>query len=99
MEEQLVSKKIAERLPVSLAAKSATLAALERLEKARKELDEASRELLAALNLQGSASTSVASCRALREAAPGAGPPARTSCCATASRESGAPSHSSARWG
>ena len=30
---------------------SATLAALERLEKARKELDEASRELLAALNL------------------------------------------------
>ena len=29
MEEQLVSKKIAERLPVSLAAKSATLAALE----------------------------------------------------------------------
>ena len=53
VEEQLVSKKIAERLPVSLAAKSATLAALERLEKARKELDEASRELLAALNLQG----------------------------------------------
>ena len=41
VEEQLVSKKIAERLPVSLAAKSATLAALERLEKARKELDEA----------------------------------------------------------
>ena len=35
MEEQLVSKKIAERLPVSLAAKSATLAALERVEKAR----------------------------------------------------------------
>ena len=30
------------------------------------------------------------SCRALREAAPGAGPPAHTSCCATASRESGA---------
>ena len=54
MEEQLVSKKIAERLPVSLAAKSATLAALERVEKARKELDEASRELLTALNLQGS---------------------------------------------
>ena len=53
VEEQLVSKKIAERLPVSLAAKSATLAALERLEKARKELDEASRELLVALNLQG----------------------------------------------
>ena len=49
------SKKIAERLPVLLAAKSATLAALERLEKARKELDEASRELLVALNLQGSA--------------------------------------------
>ena len=48
VEEQLVSKKIAERLPVSLAAKSATLAALERLEKARKELDEASRELLCA---------------------------------------------------
>ena len=42
VEEQLVSRKIAERLPVSLAAKSATLAALERLEKARKELDEAS---------------------------------------------------------
>ena len=38
-----------------LAAKSATLTALERLEKARKELDEASRELLVALNLQGSA--------------------------------------------
>ena len=55
VEEQLVSKKIAERLPVSLAAKSATLAALERLEKARKELDEASRELLTALNLQSSA--------------------------------------------
>ena len=54
VEEQLVSKKIAERLPVSLAAKSATLAALERVEKARKELDEASRELLTALNLQGS---------------------------------------------
>ena len=48
VEEQLVSKKIAERLPVLLAAKSATLAALERLEKARKELDEASRELLCA---------------------------------------------------
>ena len=59
VEEQLVSKKIAERLPVSLAAKSATLAALERLEKARKELDEASRELLAALNLQGSATDSL----------------------------------------
>ena len=29
-----------------------------------------------------------ASCRALREAVPGAGPPARASCCATASRES-----------
>ena len=57
VEEQLVSKKIAERLP--LAAKSATLAALERLEKARKELDEASRELLAALNLQGSATDSL----------------------------------------
>ena len=28
----------------------------------------------------------------------GAGPPARTSCCATASRESGTPSHSSGRW-
>ena len=55
VEEQLVSKKIAERLPVLLAAKSATLAALERLEKARKGLDKASRELLAALNLQGSA--------------------------------------------
>ena len=53
VEEQLVSKKIAERLPVSLTAKSATLAALERVEKARKELDEASRELLTALNLQG----------------------------------------------
>ena len=51
VEEQLVSKKIAERLPVSLAA--------ERLEKARKELDEASRELLAALNLQGSATDSL----------------------------------------
>ena len=59
VEEQLVTKKIAERLPVSLAAKSATLAALERLEKARKELDEASRELLAALNLQGSATDSL----------------------------------------
>ena len=59
VEEQLVSKKIAERLPVSLAAKSATLAALERLEKARKELDKASRELLAALNLQGSATDSL----------------------------------------
>ena len=59
VEEQLVSRKIAERLPVSLAAKSATLAALERLEKARKELDEASRELLAALNLQGSATDSL----------------------------------------
>ena len=59
MEEQLVSKKIAERLPISLAAKSATLAALERLEKARKELDEASRELLTALNLQGSATDSL----------------------------------------
>ena len=59
VEEQLVSKKIAERLPVSLAAKSTTLAALERLEKARKELDEASRELLAALNLQGSATDSL----------------------------------------
>ena len=46
-------------LPVSLAAKSATLAALERLEKARKELDEASRELLVALNLQGSATDSL----------------------------------------
>ena len=34
VEEQLVSKKIAERLPVLLTAKSATLAALERLEKA-----------------------------------------------------------------
>ena len=43
VEEQLVSKKIA----------------LERLEKARKELDEASRELLAALNLQGSATDSL----------------------------------------
>ena len=32
VEEQLVSKKIAELLPVSLAAKSATLAALERVE-------------------------------------------------------------------
>ena len=53
VEEQLVSKKIAERLPVSL---SATLAALE---KARKELDEASRELLIALNLQGSATDSL----------------------------------------
>ena len=52
VEEQLVSKKIAERLPVSL-TKSATLTALERVEKARKELDEASRELLTALNLQG----------------------------------------------
>ena len=59
VEEQLVSRKIAEWLPVSLAAKSATLAALERLEKARKELDEASRELLAALNLQGSATDSL----------------------------------------
>ena len=59
MEEQLVSKKIAERLPVLLAGKSATLAALERLEKARKELDEASRELLVALNLQGSATDSL----------------------------------------
>ena len=59
VEEQLVSKKIAERLPVSLTAKSATLAALERLEKARKELDEASRELLVALNLQGSATDSL----------------------------------------
>ena len=59
VEEQLVSRKIAERLPVSLAAKSATLAALERLEKARKELGEASRELLAALNLQGSATDSL----------------------------------------
>ena len=29
---------------------------------------------------------------------PGAGPPAHTSCCATASRESGAPSHSSGHW-
>ena len=55
VEEQLVSKKIAERL----AAKSATLAALERLEKARKELDEASRQLLTALNLQGSATDSL----------------------------------------
>ena len=44
MEEQLVNKKIAERLPVLLAAKSATLAALEGVEKARKELDKASRE-------------------------------------------------------
>ena len=44
---EVVSKKIAERLPVLLAAKSATLATLERLE--------ASRELLTALNLQGSA--------------------------------------------
>ena len=59
VEEQLVSKKIAERLPVSLAAKSATLTTLERLEKARKELDEASRELLTALNLQGSATDSL----------------------------------------
>ena len=58
VEEQLVSKKIAERLPVLLAAKSATLAALERLEKARKHLDEASRELIA-LNLQGSATDSL----------------------------------------
>ena len=40
VEEQLVSKKIAERLPVS---ESATLAALERVDKARKELEEASR--------------------------------------------------------
>ena len=59
VEEQLVSNKIAERLPVSLAAKSATLAALERVEKARKELDEASRELLTALNLQGSSTDSL----------------------------------------
>ena len=59
VEEQLVSKRIAERLPVSLAAKSATLAALERVEKARKELDEASRELLTALNLQGSSTDSL----------------------------------------
>ena len=59
VEEQLVSKKIAERLPVSLTAKSATLAALERVEKARKELDEASRELLTALNLQGSSTDSL----------------------------------------
>ena len=59
VEEQLVSKKIAERLPVSLAAKSATLAALELVEKARKELDEASRELLTALNLQGSTADSL----------------------------------------
>ena len=59
VEEQLVNKKIAERLPVSLAAKSATLAALERVEKARKELDEASRELLTALNLQGSSTDSL----------------------------------------
>ena len=44
------------------------------------------------------ASTSGTSCRALREAVPGAGLPARTSCCATASRESGAPSHSRGRW-
>ena len=57
VEEQLVSKKIAERLPVLLAAKSATL--LERLEKARKELDEASTNLLIALNLQGSATDSL----------------------------------------
>ena len=55
VEEQLVSKKIAERLP----AKSATLAALERVEKARKELGEASRELLIALNLQGSSTDSL----------------------------------------
>ena len=40
-------------------AKSATLAALERVEKARKELDEASRELLTALNLQGSTADSL----------------------------------------
>ena len=59
VEEQLVSKKIAERLPVLLAAKSATLATLERVEKARKELDEASREVFTALNLQGSAANSL----------------------------------------
>ena len=59
VEEQLVSKKIAERLPVSMAAKSATLAALERVDKARKELEEASRELLASLNLQGSTADSL----------------------------------------
>ena len=57
MEEQLVSKKIAERLPVLLAAKSTTLATLER--KVGKELDEATRELLIALNLQGSATDSL----------------------------------------
>ena len=59
VEEQLVSKKIAERLPVSMAAKSATLAALERVDKARKELEEASRELLTSLNLQGSTADSL----------------------------------------
>ena len=59
IERELFGKKIAERLPVLLAAKTATLAALERLEKARKELDEASRELLTALNLQGSATDSL----------------------------------------
>ena len=44
---------------VLLAAKSATFAALERVEKARKELDEASRELLHCVNLQGSSTNSL----------------------------------------
>ena len=59
VEEQLVGKKIAERLPVTAAAKSATLAALERVDKARKELEEASRELLASLHMQGDTADSL----------------------------------------
>ena len=46
VEDQLVGKKIAE-------GESATLAGLERVDKARMELEEASRELLASLHMQG----------------------------------------------
>ena len=59
VEEQLVGKKIAERLPVTMAAKSTTLAALERVNRARKELEEASRELLASLHTQGDTADSL----------------------------------------
>ena len=49
----LVGKKIAERLPVMEAAKSTTAAAADRVEKARRELEEASRNLTASLPMQG----------------------------------------------
>ena len=53
VEGLLVGKKIAERLPIMEAAKSTTAAAADRVEKARRELEEASRELTASLAMQG----------------------------------------------